>query len=62
MSWCVVLAEEANSRWYLLATADQVDAAESKKETSSAVRLETFMQNYLKEHSSELGDTLFRFV
>ncbi|NMB57622.1 MAG: hypothetical protein GYA12_00500 [Chloroflexi bacterium] len=49
------VAEEANGRWYLLATADQVDAAESKKETSSAVRLEAFMQKYLKEHSGESG-------
>lgn len=49
------VAEEVDSRWYLLTTADQVDAAESKKETSSAVRLETFMQNYLKEHSSDSG-------
>lgn len=49
------VAEEANGRWYLLATADQVDATESKKETSSAIRLEAFMQKYLKEHSGESG-------
>lgn len=49
------VAEETNGRWYLLATADQVDEAESKKETSSAARLDTFMQNFLKEHSGEAG-------
>jgi len=49
------VAEEANGRWYLLATADQVDEAESKKETSAAARLETFMQKYLEEHPGEPG-------
>ncbi len=31
------------SRWYLLETADQVDEAESAKETAAAARLEAFM-------------------
>jgi len=31
------------SRWYLLETADQVDEAESVKETAAAARLEAFM-------------------
>lgn len=49
------VAEEVGNRWYLLATADQVDEVESKKETASASRLETFVQKYLKEHPDELG-------
>jgi hypothetical protein len=42
------VAEEANGRWYLLATAGQVDEAEGKKESAAAARLETFMRAALK--------------
>ena len=52
------VAEEAppgSGRWYLLDTSGQIDETESKKEISSALRLETFMQKYLKEHPDESG-------
>lgn len=52
------VAEEAppgSGRWYLLDTSGQIDETESKKEISSALRLETFMQRYLKEHPDESG-------
>jgi hypothetical protein len=42
------VAEEANGRWYLLATAGQVDEAEGKKESTAAARLETFMRAALQ--------------
>ncbi|NLB81350.1 MAG: hypothetical protein GX800_07045, partial [Clostridiaceae bacterium] len=40
----------AISRWYLLETAGEVDAAESQKESAAAERLEAFMATYLKDH------------
>jgi len=40
----------ATSRWYLLETAGEVDAAESQKESAAAERLEAFMATYLKDH------------
>jgi DNA modification methylase len=42
-------------RWYLKATVDIVDEAESAKETSAARRLETFMARYLAENPEETG-------
>jgi hypothetical protein len=42
-------------RWYLKATVDVVDEAESAKETSAARRLETFMARYLAENPEEAG-------
>ncbi len=38
------------SRYYLLETAGEVDAAESQKESAAAERLEAFMATYLKDH------------
>ena len=49
------VAEEVNGRWYLLATAGQVDEAESKKETAAAARLEAYMQIVLSEQRDALG-------
>jgi hypothetical protein len=49
------VAEEVNSRWYLLETTGQVDEAESKKENASARRMETYMQKYLAEHRDQAG-------
>jgi 16S rRNA G966 N2-methylase RsmD len=52
------VAEESpagSGRWYLLATAGQIDEAESAKEESAAAWLESFMQKVLKENSSESG-------
>jgi len=46
---------KVGGRWYLLETADQVDEAESRKETEVAKLLETFMQQYLQENPDELG-------
>lgn len=42
-------------RWYLKATVDVVDEAESAKETAAAHRLETFMVRYLAENPEEAG-------
>jgi len=42
-------------RWYLKATVDIVDEAESAKETSAARRLEIFMARYLSENPEEAG-------
>jgi hypothetical protein len=42
-------------RWYLKATVDVVDEAESAKETSAARRLETFMARYLAKNPEEAG-------
>lgn len=42
-------------RWYLKATVDIVDEAESAKETSAARRLEAFMARYLAENPQEAG-------
>jgi len=42
-------------RWYLKASADIVDEAESAKETAAARRLETYMARYLAENPEELG-------
>jgi len=44
-----------NVRWYLKASADILDEAESAKETSAARRLEVFMTRYLTEHPEETG-------
>lgn len=49
------VAEEVNGRWYLLETADQMDAAESAKEEAAAARLEAFMNGYLAERPTETG-------
>lgn len=38
------------SRWYLLETAGEVDAAESQKESAAAERLEAFMVDHLNDH------------
>jgi len=38
------------SRWYLLETAGEVDAAESQKESAAAERLEAFMVDHLSDH------------
>jgi len=38
------------SRWYLLETAGEVDAAESRKEEAVARRLEDFMAEFLTDH------------
>lgn len=42
-------------RWYLKATVDVVDEAESAKETAVANRLEAFMGRYLAENPEEPG-------
>jgi hypothetical protein len=42
-------------RWYLKATVDVVDEAESAKETSAARRLESFMARSLAENPEEAG-------
>ncbi len=42
-------------RWYLRASADVVDKAESAKEDAAAVRLEKFMKNYSLENPEENG-------
>lgn len=49
------VAEEVNGRWYLLETADQIDAAESAKEEAAANRLEAFMVAHLAERPTETG-------
>lgn len=49
------VAEEVGGRWYLLETADQMDAAESAKEEAAAARLEAFMGDYLAERPTETG-------
>ena len=49
------VAEDVDGRWYLLETADLVDEAESRKELLVAAKLESFMQQYLKENPGELG-------
>ena len=49
------VAEEVDGRWYLLETADQVDAAESAKEEAGANHLESFMHQYLDENPTEEG-------
>jgi hypothetical protein len=46
---------EGGTRWYLLETTDQVDEAESRKETAVADRLEKFMYSWLAEHAGEVG-------
>jgi DNA modification methylase len=42
-------------RWYLQASADVVDEAESAKEIAAARRLETFMARYMVENPEEVG-------
>jgi 16S rRNA G966 N2-methylase RsmD len=42
-------------RWYLRATADEIDEAESAKESAAAQRLERYMTSYLTEHPEESG-------
>jgi hypothetical protein len=49
------VAENVDGRWYLLETADQVDEAESRKETEAAAHLEAFMYQYLQENPGEIG-------
>lgn len=49
------VAEQVSGRWYLLATADQVDEAESAKEAATAGRLEAFMNQYLSNRREETG-------
>ena len=44
-----------SGRWYLLETADQIDEAESAKESAAAARLEVFMKTYLEERPEEPG-------
>jgi DNA modification methylase len=43
------VAEEVGGRWYLLETADQVDEAESAKETAAAAHLEEFINQVFSE-------------
>jgi len=52
------VAEESpvgSGRWYLLATAGQIDEAESTKEEAGAEKLEVFMQMFLQSNPSEAG-------
>ncbi len=49
------VAEEVDGRWYLLATAGLLDAAESAKEEAAAARLETFMTSQLTNQPTESG-------
>lgn len=42
-------------RWYLRATADEIDEAESAKERAAAQRLERYMTTYLAERPEESG-------
>lgn len=49
------IAEDVNGRWYLLDTAGLVDETESKKETSSAKRLEGYMQKVLSAQRDAMG-------
>lgn len=42
-------------RWYLRATADQIDEAESAKEAAAAERLERYMVKYLTQKPEESG-------
>lgn len=44
-----------DNHWYLLETADQVDAAESDREIAAAAHLEAFMMRYLAENREESG-------
>lgn len=49
------VAENVEDRWYLLETADRLDAAENAREEASAGRLEVFMREYLATHPAETG-------
>ena len=52
------VAEESppdSGRWYLLEDADQVDEAESGKEGAAAVRLESYIKQYLDDNPGEQG-------
>jgi len=44
-----------DGHWYLLETADQVDEAESARESAAAARLEAFMRTYLAERPEQPG-------
>ncbi|MCE7988199.1 MAG: hypothetical protein DYG89_44130 [Caldilinea sp. CFX5] len=46
---------KAAVRWYLRATADQIDEAESAKETAAAERIEQYMVKTLTENPEESG-------
>jgi DNA modification methylase len=50
-----LFGSHVTSRWYLKATADQIDHAEQEKEDAAAERLEKFMDGYLKKHREEEG-------
>jgi hypothetical protein len=49
------VAEPVDNRWYLLETADQLDAAESAKEDAAAHYLTTFMNQFLAENPAQSG-------
>lgn len=49
------VAEPVEGRWYLLETADQVDAAESAKEDAAADYLTTSMNHFLAENPAQSG-------
>jgi hypothetical protein len=49
------VAEPVDGRWYLLATIDLVDDAESTKEAAAAARLERYMVAYLDDNPSAEG-------
>jgi len=61
------VAEDVDGRWYLLATADQIDEAESAKEAAAAAHLETWIRNqvssekpgFLDEYSGAHYSDLF---
>lgn len=48
-------ANRTATRWYLRATADQIDEAESAKEQAAAQRLERYMTNYLSDRPEASG-------
>jgi adenine-specific DNA methylase len=49
------VAEAVDGRYYLLATAGQVDAAESAREEAAAARLAAFMQTTLAQNPGAIG-------
>ena len=50
-----LLGSHVISRWYLKATADQIDRAEQEKEDGAAERLEKYMATYLKKSPEQDG-------
>jgi len=48
-------SNKAPVRWYLRATADQIDEAESAKEAAAAERMERYMGKYLTENPEASG-------